>query len=217
MKLEEMMKIKKVLTLKIVLTITILAISTLLYLTFFSPNIFHKKVENDKPLILKTVQGREFHLSIHPNQIKIAELEGKIIFLKVFGWDCNYCEKEIPELIKLKNKFEGAFETIALEYQHHSNRKNLELIKEKGINYHLVNGDEHQEFLTYLEKEYKWKGVIPLTIVLNTDGKILAFEVGYKSYSLTSLLQRSLQVCTAEAIDPNQSKEHISNERNISK
>jgi len=215
--MEEIMKIKKVLTLKSVLTITLLAISTPLYLTLFSPNIFHKKFEKDKPLILRTVQGKKFHLSIQPNQIKIDELEGKIIFLKVFGWDCHYCEKEIPELIKLKNKFEGAFETIALEYQHHSNSKNLELIKEKGINYHLVNGDEHQGFLTYLEKEYKWKGVIPLTIVLNTDGKILAFEVGYKSYSLTSLLQRSLQVCTAEAIEPNQSKESISDEKNISK
>ncbi len=217
MKMEEIMEIKEVITLRIVLSITLLAIATALYLTLSSPNIFHKEIKRDKPLILRTVEGKEFHLSIHPNQIKIAELEGKIIFLKVFGWDCNYCEKEIPELIKLKNKFKGAFETIALEYQHHSNRKNLELIKEKGINYQVVNGDEHQDFLTYLEKEYKWKGVIPLTIVLNSDGQILAFEVGYKSYSLTSLLQKSLQICTAEAIDLNQSKEYISNDKNINK
>lgn len=211
------MEIKELLSLKIIITIMLLAIVVPLYLTLFPSNIFHKRSKKYESITLKTVKGREFHLSVRPNQIKIAELEGKIIFLKVFGWNCEYCEKEIPELIKLKNKFKGAFETIALEYQHHSNRQSLKLIKEKGINYQLVNGNEHKEFLSYLEKEYKWKGVIPLTIVLNTDGKILAFEVGYKSYSLTSLLQKSLQICTAEAIDLNQSKEHISNEKNINK
>jgi len=39
-----------------------------------------------------------------------------------------------------------------------------------------------------------------MTIVIGTDGQILAFEVGYKSYSLTTLLQTTLQLITKEAI-----------------
>lgn len=39
-----------------------------------------------------------------------------------------------------------------------------------------------------------------MTIVITTDGKILAFEVGHKSYSLTKLLQTTLELLTKEAI-----------------
>jgi thiol-disulfide isomerase/thioredoxin len=114
----------------------------------------------------------------------------------VFGWDCQYCQQEIPELIKLKDKFVNAFDTIAIEAQHYSNEYNLERINRYNINYSIVEGDRQKSFLQYLKDEYKWDGVIPLTIVINSTGRVLAFEVGYKSYSLTTLLQTTLKQLT---------------------
>ena len=152
-----------------------------------------------KEFIFETSRDKKFHIKAFPNHLVVEELKGKILFLKVFGWSCEYCQKEIPELIKLKEKFSDAFDIISIEYQHHLKEENLEFIKKYGINYHIVEGDKNIDFLNYLKEEYNWNGVIPLTIVIGANGRILAFEVGYKSYSLTTLLQTTLKEITTEA------------------
>jgi len=157
-------------------------------------------LSSNQNFIFKSIQSKEFHINATRNHLKIEELKGKIVFLKVFGWDCKYCQKEIPELIKLKNKFKTAFDTIAIESQHHSHTQNLDFIKKQNINYNIINGDKQNKFLEYLKQEYKWDGVIPLTIVIDSRGKILAFEVGYKSYSLTTLLETTLKELTTRAL-----------------
>ena len=150
--------------------------------------------------IFTGLNNKKFNILATKNHFLVKELKGKVIFLKVFGWDCEYCQKEIPELIKLKNKFETAFDIIAIESQPHSNQEHLEFIEKNHINYNIVEGEKQKRFLDYLKEEYKWNGVIPMTIVIGTDGKILTFEVGYKSYSLTTLLQTTLQMLTREAL-----------------
>jgi len=168
-----------------------------LYLTNINEE---NKLSVPRQFTFKTVKDKKFNIESIPNYIKIEELKGKIVFLKVFGWDCEYCQKEIPELIQLKQKFEGAFEIISIEEQHHSKEEHLKFIEKYNINYNIVNGDRQKEFLEYLKINYQWDGVIPLTIVLDDGGKILAFEVGYKSYSLTKLLQTTLKQLTQVAV-----------------
>jgi|GEM_PF-6150100 len=155
--------------------------------------------KDKREFIFDTATDKRFHIEAFKNHLVIKELKGKILFLKVFGWDCEYCKKEIPELKKLKRKFSEAFDIIAVEYQHHLRDENLKFIQKYGINYHIIEGDKNIAFLNYLKKEYNWNGVIPLTIVIGTNGRILAFEVGYKSYSLTTLLQTTLKEITTEA------------------
>jgi peroxiredoxin len=165
------------------------------YLLENSPTMF-----SNHDFSFKSAKGVEFNIEANKSHIKIAELKGKIVFLKVFSWDCQYCKKEIPELKKLKNRFKTAFDTIAIEIGHHSDSENLNFIDKLKINYNIVNGDKEKGFLDYLKSEYNWNGVIPLTVVLNANGKILAFEVGYKSYSLTTLLQTTLKELTTVAV-----------------
>ena len=157
-------------------------------------------LSSNQNFIFNSVNNQEFNIKALKNFFQIEELKGKIIFLKVFGWDCEYCKKEIPELIKLKNTFRTAFEIIAIESQHHSIQENLHFMQKHHINYNIIDGDKQKSFLEYLKQEYKWDGVIPMTMVIGTDGQILAFEVGYKSYSLTTLLQTTLQLITSEAL-----------------
>jgi len=148
----------------------------------------------------KTVNGKDFKIKTTDKKMEIEGLRDKLIFLKIFGWDCKYCQKEIPELIKLKKQFDGAFDIIAIESQEHSTQENLKFSDEQNINYHIVTGSKYKRFFEYLKQEYKWNGVIPLTIVIDATGKILAFEVGYKSYSLTTLLQTTLKQLTSVAL-----------------
>ncbi len=171
------------------MTIVVLAVvGTYIYLSNY--------INSNQNFSFTTIQNKTFHIKTTKNHINIDELKGKIVFLKVFGWDCQYCQKEIPELIKLKKKFVNAFDIIAIEAQHHSNDFNINHIDKYHINYNIVDGDKQGKFLQYLRDEYKWDSVIPLTIVIDATGRVLAFEVGYKSYSLTTLLQTTLKQLT---------------------
>jgi len=142
--------------------------------------------------IFQTIEGKQFKISASNKKFKLEGMQNKIVFLKVFGWKCMFCEKEIPQLIKLKEEFSDAFDVIAIESQNHSNQENIKNIKKYGINYHVVSGTSHEDFYNYLKKEYQWLGIIPLTIIVGEDGQVLAFEEGFKSYSLAGLLKMAL-------------------------
>ena len=141
---------------------------------------------------LQALNGKTFSIKAENRKFKITGMEGKIVFLKIFGWDCEFCKKEIPELIKLKNSLHDTFDVLAIEAQNHSDKQSKEFIEKYGINYNIVSGKGHKRFYTYLQKQYGWEGVIPLTIVLSKEGYVLAFEEGSKSYSLSELLKASL-------------------------
>jgi thiol-disulfide isomerase/thioredoxin len=143
--------------------------------------------------LFTTIKGQQFQINATSKNLKIPKMSDRVVFLKVFGWECKYCQKEIPELIKLKEQFDGAFDIIAIESQGNSREINQKIAKNKGINYHVVTGTGQERFLNYLKEHHGWSGVIPLSIVIGEDGKILAFEVGAKSYTLAELLKVSLQ------------------------
>ena len=142
--------------------------------------------------LFETVKNQKIEIDVEDKIFKIKGMENKTVFLKVFGWDCKYCKKEIPELINLKNKLGDSFEVIAVEAQQYSNEESLKYIKEYGINYHIVPGESHSNFYAYLQEKYGWTGIIPLTIVISKGGKVLAFELGAKSFSLSELMKAAL-------------------------
>ncbi len=146
----------------------------------------------DNSFEFKTVDNRVLELKTNRKKMIVKGLEKKIIFLKVFGWDCQYCKKEIPQLIHLKKDLGSSFEVIAIEAEKHTNEESLEYIKKYGINYDIVNGNNQKRFYDYLKSNYGWSGLIPLTIVLGKGGDILAYEVGVKSYNLSELMKNAL-------------------------
>ena len=153
-----------------------------------------KKIDKrfNSDYIFETVDGTKLEIDVEDNAFHIKGLEHKTLFLKIFGWDCNFCQKEIPQLIKLKKELSDSFEIIAIEAQEHSIDESKEAIKKYGINYYIVQGDKHKDFYHYLQVKYGWTGVIPLTIVVAKGGKVLAFEIGKKSYSLSELMKAAL-------------------------
>jgi thiol-disulfide isomerase/thioredoxin len=141
--------------------------------------------------VFKTVKNKKIEIDVEDKIFKIKGMEDKTVFLKVFGWNCKFCKKEIPELVNLKTQLGDSFEVIAVEAQQHSTKESLKYIKEYGINYHIVPGESHSNFYAYLQDKYGWTGIIPLTIVIS-KGNVLAFELGAKSYSLSELMKAAL-------------------------
>jgi len=154
--------------------------------------VSNAKTATDSDFLFETVNHKKIELDVADRVFKIKGMENKTVFLKVFGWDCKYCKKEIPQLVKLKDRLGDAFEVIAIEAQNHTNEESLKQIKAYGINYPIVSGASHSKFYAYLQKKYGWEGIIPLTIVIGKEGKVLAFEVGAKSYSLAELMKAAL-------------------------
>jgi len=163
-------------------------------LLFYTKVIEIKRVTPSvvKHFQLTTLSGKTFNIEAENRRFKIKGMEGKIVFLKVFGWECEFCKKEIPQLINLKNSLADTFDVIAIEAQEHTDEESKKFIQEYGINYNIVSGEQQNNFYAYLQKQYGWTGVIPLTIVLSKEGYVLAFERGSKSYSLSELLKASL-------------------------
>jgi len=147
----------------------------------------------DTTFELETVDNKKFTIEASRKKMYIKGFDNKIIFLKIFGWDCEFCKKEIPQLVKLKKELGDEFEVIAIEAQQHSTQEAKKYIKEYGINYYIVNGENQTRFYKYLKKYYGWDEVIPVTIVIGKGGRILAFEVGEKSYTLAELMKASIQ------------------------
>ncbi|MCK5854120.1 MAG: TlpA family protein disulfide reductase, partial [Sulfurovaceae bacterium] len=141
----------------------------------------------------KTINNKNITINTDNGKFKIDGLEDKLVFLKVFGWDCKFCIKEIPELVKLKNNLGETFEIVAIEAQQHSRKESLKYIEKYEINYDIILGNDYQRFYAYLKAYYGWSGIIPLTIVLGKDGTVLAFELGVKSYTLAELMKASIQ------------------------
>jgi len=154
--------------------------------------VSNAKILTGSDFLFETVNNKKIEIDVEDKIFKIKGMENKTVFLKVFGWECKYCKKEIPQLVKLKNRLGDSFEVIAVEAQHHSKEESLKYMKEYGVNYHIVPGESHAKFYAYLQKKYGWTGVIPLTIVIGKEGKVLAFEIGAKSYSLSELMKAAL-------------------------
>jgi len=152
-----------------------------------------KPLSSKQKFTIKAVDGTIFNLTTETKKIIIEGMENKIVFLKVFGWDCQFCMKEVPELIKLQDSLSDKFSVIAIEAQNHTLDTSLKNIKKYGINYPIVLGDGQDKFYRYLQEQYGWTGIIPLTIVISTKGDVLAFELGKKSYSLSELFKASLE------------------------
>ena len=190
----------------IIVSLVIILLSLLGYYIYSSQNrgVEHieQKVEKSQDISLfpsidtefnfKTINRVNYKIKTSEKRIIVEGAENKLIFLKIFGWDCKYCIKEIPELINLKKDLGDSFEVIAIEAQQHSKEESLKYIKKYGINYGIVDGENQRRFYEYLKTHYGWSGVIPLTIVLGKGGHILAYEVGAKSYTLAELMKASL-------------------------
>jgi len=147
---------------------------------------------SNSDFMFETVNGKKIQINVEDKVFKIKGMEEKTVFLKVFGWDCKFCKKEIPELVNLKNELGDSFEIVAIEAQHFSKEESLNFMRHYGINYHIISGEAQTDFYAYLQEKYGWSGVIPLTIVLGKGGNVLAFEVGAKSFSLAELMKASL-------------------------
>lgn len=133
--------------------------------------------------------------STENSEISLETYKEKIVLLKFWDMESNTSLKMIPDLIKLKEKFnESDFEVVSISLDKLKNGNSEELaayVKSKGINYPVLTCDE----LT--SKKYGNVKETPVVYMIKKDGTIYTRYDGWTPYSIlerdVSLLMENAQ------------------------
>lgn len=126
---------------------------------------------------LKTLSGKKIQTVESQGGLIFKELENKAVFLLFFGHRCPPCLREIPALIEL-NKEHDDLEIVAIEVQGLDSNQLQKFKDSKGINYHLLAGDNNMDFVGYIQQKANWSGAIPFLVGFDTKGAVGIVHAG---------------------------------------
>ncbi len=128
----------------------------------------------------KKITINELNVSETETGLEFKEFKGKAILLTLWGHRCPPCLKEIPEFISLTNKHKDDLEIVAIESQRYPSDKVKEFVSDHKMNYNVVAGIEHNDFIDYIAKMAGYsRGIpLPLLIAINKHGEVEQVRAG---------------------------------------
>ncbi|NQU26696.1 MAG: TlpA family protein disulfide reductase [Candidatus Marinimicrobia bacterium] len=123
---------------------------------------------------LMTVDGKQFTLT---------DYAGKVILLNFWGTWCPPCRREIPDFIKLYDKYQkDGLEIVGITLSSGTAADIAKFSQQWNMNYHIltdINGSESQEVTALYSRatNYPING-IPTTFLIDRDGYIRKSYVG---------------------------------------
>ncbi|KIM09787.1 MAG: hypothetical protein KU29_00560 [Sulfurovum sp. FS06-10] len=124
--------------------------------------------ESTKIKVTETAEGLQFD-----------GCKNKVVFLVLFGHQCPPCNLEIPEFIKLQEKYKDNLAIFAIEAQQYSQEALKKFKTDKGINYNLIAGSENEDFISYVAGRARWNGAIPFLIVIDKNAQVQEVKAGF--------------------------------------
>jgi thiol-disulfide isomerase/thioredoxin len=132
---------------------------------------------------LKSIRGKTIHIIERKNGFIFPEYKDKIIILEFFGKDCPHCMQELPIIQKIRRKYRGKLEVIAIQSQ---DRMSLEeaqnYINGHNIRYPIIEGEDAIDLQHFVQKTYNWSGILPYTLVVK-DGVTEFYYAGEFDYN----------------------------------
>jgi len=169
---------------KLLLTLTFTVISFTTLLSADDLISFTLTTTNDKNItVTETKDGLNFQ-----------EFQGKAVLLALFGHRCPPCLKEIPEFIELTDEHKNDLEIIALEAQLYPADKVKVFASNHKMNYNVVAGINHDDFISYIAQRAGYtRGIpLPLLIAINKDGAVETVQAGLVHKDELELLVKDL-------------------------
>ena len=147
--------------------------------------------EEIRSSIQRTLDGKEF---------KISEREGKVLLLNFWATWCLPCIEEMPDLVRLQKELgPKGFEILGMNTQAESPEDDgmtfeelelqvKEIIKTQKLNYEVVwSSSEAYEKTAELAK----MPVVPLSLLIDADGKVVAVFKGAGKETLEKMIDMS--------------------------
>jgi cytochrome c biogenesis protein CcmG/thiol:disulfide interchange protein DsbE len=133
----------------------------------YPPN-YIPEAQQDRPL------APEFELpTASGSKVSLADYKGKVVILDFWATWCGPCRRGIPDLIELKNEYEGKVEVIGVSVdgitRDGSTVKDIKpFMNEFSINYPIALGD--------LQLVNKYGGIrsIPTSFIIDQEGRLVA-------------------------------------------
>jgi len=129
-------------------------------------------------LDITDINGKTYEITGTDGGLKIAGLEGKVVFIEFFGHKCPPCLASIPHLKHLQAKYKDKLAIIAIEVQGYSPAQLKAFAKEKGMNYTVVSGEIERFFVNYIAQRAQWRGSIPFLLALDPKGNVKFIQAG---------------------------------------
>jgi len=128
----------------------------------------------------KNITISQLNISETETGLEFKEFKGKAVLLALWGHRCPPCLKEIPEFIKVTDKHKDDLAIIAIEAQLHPTDKVKEFVKEHKMNYNVVAGIDHNDFVNYIATMAGYtEGIpLPLLIAINKNGEVEEVHAG---------------------------------------
>ena len=127
---------------------------------------------------LTTINGKTLNISELDGGLNIHEFKNKVVLFIFFGHQCPPCITEIPALVALTKEAHKDLEIIGLEVQGLDEDRLKNFAKHKNINYHLIAGDNNQNFVSYIANKAGWTGAIPFLLAMDKQGVVQIVHTG---------------------------------------
>jgi thiol-disulfide isomerase/thioredoxin len=136
--------------------------------------------KNPRPVaefVARTVDGHE---------ISSASLRGKVTIVNFWATWCPPCRAEIPDLVKLQDKYRDRLQIIGISEDEDGADKVIRFAADHDMNYPIVMNSPE------LEAKFPGIGALPTSFIIDREGRIVQKHVGMLRAELTELETRHL-------------------------
>jgi len=129
--------------------------------------------------------------TIAGEQIKLSELQGKVVLVNFWATDCPGCIKEMPDLIRTYNDYKDkGFELIAVAMSYDPPNHVLNYTEKNALPFPVVH-DSYGE----ISASFNDVRVTPTAFILDKQGKVIRRIIGELDFAaLHTLLNNQLAI-----------------------
>lgn len=122
--------------------------------------------------------GKSYQVVAQNDEMKIEGMEGKVVFLELFGLKCPACKELMPNLIKVQEKYPNKLNILAIEVQNNDIDPVNAYKKAHNINYTTFSNYDIGLMVRYIADNSDWAGAIPFLMVIDAKGKVKVLKRG---------------------------------------
>jgi len=144
----------------------------------------HAEATPENTIHLTTVHDKKVDMKVTETGFNFEQFKGKAVLLNFFGPHCPPCLSEMPHLIEMQKRQKDDLVILAVQVQMQMTPDALKaFVKEKKINYPVVNLDYAMELVQFIQTNTNWGGQIPFMLLFNKEGKLVQTYLGMTDVS----------------------------------